>query len=99
MSKQCGYMQAVGKQSRGLKQNGSSSISTAHMEAWLREKVVLGHMFKHTKLRDTSLRTQLVLLTRRPVHRLQGGRELMPALFSNCEARWDHIWQGAPCMH
>ena len=79
-------MQAVGKQSRGLKQNGSSGISTAHMEAWLREEVVLGHMFKCTKLRDTSSRAQLVPLTRRPVHRSQGGRELMPALFSNRKA-------------
>ena len=92
-------MQAVGKQSRVLKQNGSSGISTAHMEAWLREEVVLGRMFKCTKLRDMSSRAQLVLLTRRPVHHSQGGRELMLALFSNCEVRQDHIWQAAPCMH
>ena len=87
------------KQSRGPKQNGSSGVSNARMEAWLREEVVLGHMFKCTKLRDTSSRAQLVLLTRRPVHRSQGGRELMPALFSNREARQHHIWQAAPCMH
>ena len=90
---------AICKQSRGLKQNGSSGVSNARMEAWLREEVVLGHMFKCTKLRDTSSRAQLVPLTRRPVHRSQGGRELMPALFSNREARQHHIWQAAPCMH
>ena len=92
-------MQAVCKQSRWLKQNGSSGVSNAHMEVQLREEVVLGHMFKCTKLRDTSSRAQLVLLTRRPVHCSQGGRELMPALISNREARQDHIWQAAPCMH
>ena len=90
---------AICKQSRGLKQNGSSGVSNARMEAWLREEVVLGHMFKCTKLRDTSSRAQLVLLTRHPVHCSQGGRELMPALFSNREARQHHIWQAAPCMH
>ena len=69
------------------------------MEAQLHKEVVLGHMFKCTKLHDMNSLTQLVLLTRRLVHRSQGGRELMPALFSNCEARQDHIWQAAPCMH
>ena len=76
----------VCKQSRRLKQNKSSSVSNACMEAWLRKEVVLGHMFKCTKLRDMSSCAQLVLLTRRPVHHSQGGRELMPALFSNCKA-------------
>ena len=93
------HSEVICKQSRGLKQNGSSGISNARMEAWLRKEVVLGHMFKCTKLRDTSSCAQLVLLTRRPVHCSQGGRELMPALFSNREARQHHIWQAAPCMH
>ena len=87
------------KQSRGLKQNGSSSVSNARMEAWLREEVVLGHMFKCTKLRDTSSRAQPVPLTRCPVHCLQGGRRLCLPYLVNCKACGYHIWHAAPCMH
>ena len=61
------------KQSRGLKQNGSSGVSNARMEAWLREEVVLGHMFKCTKLRDTSsraVRRGLLLRCARSLHGL-----------------------------